>query len=164
MFLTGWSWPACGCNTEIENVTVAMSVQCHRCYFPCSSLHTTCFWGHGTGTIIGLSSCKRHIDVVLGQTWQNSVCYALTSCIKQCSPFSNSMVSASASTPLFHFQFHWIWRGRGYRPSYERRSPLARETLLYEQRRTDHKRVGYPKTITFFNIPYFSGKMPRAFH
>ena len=65
-----------------------------------SSLHTTCFSGHGTGTIIGLSSCKRHIDVVLGQTWQSSVCYALTSCIKQRSPFSNSMASASASTPL----------------------------------------------------------------
>ena len=47
-----------------------------------------------------LGSCKRQIDVVLGQTWQNSVCYALTSCIKQRSPFSNSMASASASTPL----------------------------------------------------------------
>ena len=83
-------------------MTVAMSVQCHRCYFPYSSLHTTCFWGQGTGTIIGLSSCKRHIDVVLGQTWQNSVCYALISCIRQRSPFSNSMpsASASASTPL----------------------------------------------------------------
>ena len=34
----------------------------------------------------------------------------------------------------------------------ERQSPLARERLLCEQRRTDHRRV-YPKTITFLNIP-----------
>ena len=37
----------------------------------------------------------------------------------------------------------------------ERRSPLAWKILLYEQRRTDHRRAlgGYPKTITFCNIP-----------
>ena len=64
----------------MQNVTAAMSVQCHRCYSPYSSFHTTCFWGHGTGTITGLSSCKRHFDVVLGQTWQNSDSSALTSC------------------------------------------------------------------------------------
>ena len=40
-------------------------------------MHTTCFRWHGSSTmIICLSFCKRDIDVVLGQTWQNSVCYA----------------------------------------------------------------------------------------
>ena len=34
----------------------------------------------------------------------------------------------------------------------ERRSPVAREILLGEQRRTDHRRV--PKTITFFEYPW----------
>ena len=88
-------------NVLVESLVTFMPFhRYYSMYSLYSSLHTTCFSGHGTGTIIGLSSCKRHIDVVLGQTWQNSVCYALTSCIKQRSPFSNSMASASASTPL----------------------------------------------------------------
>ena len=141
---------------------VAMSVQCHRCYFLYSSLHTTCFWGHGTGTIIGLSSCKRHIDVVLRQTWQNSVCYALTTLtVFKFHGFSFSfytVVSFSISLDLTGWKNVVIGRamndGRLWRGKHCFTS--GGEQIIR----------GYPKTITFLNIPriYFSGKMPLALH
>ena len=147
---------------------------CNECTVPSvlfsySSLHTTCFWGHVTGTIIGLSSCKRHIDVVLDQTWQKSVCYALTNCIKQRSPFSNSMASASASTPLTQVSLSISLDLTGWKNRVIGRAMNAgrrwRGKHCFTSRGEQIIR-GYPKTITFLNIPgiYFSGKMPLALH
>ena len=78
-----------------------MSAQCHWSYSLFSPLHTTCFRWHGSDkVIICLSSYKRDIDVVLGQTWQNSVAML--------SPDLLSRLTKSKNTSLIWGRHHFL--------------------------------------------------------